>query len=295
MYDCIIIGMGCAGMSAGIYAKRAGLKVLMLDESMPGAALSRVNLIENYLGFKSITGSELAFQMFEHVQNEEIEFKILKVVGIEVKKDYKLVHTNNGDFKARGLIISAGRKYKKSGIANESKFIGKGVSYCAVCDAPLYKGKDIVVLGAGDTAFEEALYLSRYAKNVKLVTNGKIKAAESNIINVQKANIEIIDNKKVVEFLGDKYIDGVKLDDDTVIKCVGVFIYYGSVAGSDFITPLGITDEKGYILVDANMKTSIDGIYACGDIIKKEVYQIATAVGEGAIAATCLKKELDKK
>lgn len=295
MYDCIIIGMGCAGMSAGIYAKRAGMKVLMLDESMPGASLSRVNLIENYLGFKSITGTELAFQMFEHIQNAGVDYKILKVVGIEVKKDYKLVHTNNGDYKAKGLIISAGRKYRKSGIANESKFIGKGVSYCAVCDAPIYKGKDIVVLGSGDTAFEEALYLSRFAKNVKIITNGKIKAAESNIIKVEKANIEVIDNKKVVEFLGDNVITGVKLDDGTIINCVGIFIYYGSVAGSDFITPLGITDEKGYVLVDLNMKTSIDGIYACGDIIKKEVYQVATAVGEGAIAATCLKKELDKK
>ena len=295
MYDCIIIGMGCAGMSAGIYAKRAGMKVLMLDESMPGAGLNKVNLIENYLGFKSITGAELAYQMFEHIQNEEVEFDIAKVVGISVEEDYKVVHTDKGDYKAKGLIISAGRKYKRSGIANENKFIGKGVSYCAVCDAPLYKGKDIVVLGSGDSAFEEALYLNRFAKKVTLVTNGKIKAAESNVCKVQKEKIEIIEDKKVVEFLGDSTITGVKLDDDTVINCVGVFIFYGSVAGSDFLTPLGITDEKGYIIVDVNMKTAIDGIYACGDIIKKEVYQIATAVGEGAIAATCLKKELDKK
>ncbi len=295
MYDCIIIGMGCAGMSAGIYAKRSGMKVLMVDESMPGASISKLSKIENYLGFQSITGSELAFQMFEHIQNLEIEYRILKVVGIEVKNNYKLVHTDKGDLKAKGLIISAGRKYRKSGIANESKFIGKGISYCAVCDAPLFKNKDIVVLGAGDTAFEQAIYLNRFAGSTKIITNGKIKAAESNICNVQKENIEVIDNKKVVEFLGDSVIEGVKLEDDTVIKCDGVFIYYGSVAGSDFITPLGITDEKGYVLVDVNMKTSIDGIYACGDIIKKEVYQIATAVGEGAIAATCLKKELDKK
>ncbi len=295
MYDCIIIGMGCAGMSAGIYAKRAGMKVIMLDENMPGASLNNVSLVENYLGFKSITGSELAFQMFEHVQNEEIEFDIAKVVGIEVEDDCKIVHTDKGDFKAKGIIISAGRKYKRSGIANENKFIGKGVSYCAVCDAPLYKGKDIVVLGSGDSAFEQALYLNRFAKKVTLVTNGRIKAAESNVCKVQKEKIEIVDNKKVVEFLGEDYITGVKLDDGRTIKCAGVFIFYGSVGGSDFLSPLGITDEKGYIIVDVNMKTAIDGIYACGDIIKKEVYQIATAVGEGAIAATCLKKELDKK
>lgn len=294
MYDCIIIGMGCAGMSAGIYAKRAGLKTLMLDEVMPGNAISKVSLVENYLGFKSITGSELAFQMFEHITQEGVEYKIAKVLNIEICNDYKIIYTTKGEFKSRGIIIAGGRKFKKSELPNEEKYIGKGLSYCAVCDAPLYKNKDIVVLGSGDSAFEEALYLNRFASSVTIVTQGVVKAAESLQIDVINNNIEIITNKKVISFTGNEYIDGVKFDDDSEIKCAGIFVYYGNVADTYYTSNLGITDEKGYILVDSNMKTKIDGIYACGDIIKKEVYQIATAVGEGAIAATCLKKELDK-
>lgn len=294
MYDCIIIGMGCAGMSAGIYAKRAGLKTLMLDENMPGSALNKVNKIENYLGFKSITGSELAYQMFEHIEAEEVEYKILKVLSIENNDEFKIVHTNNGNFKTRGIIISSGRKYKKSGIANEAKYIGKGVSYCTTCDAPLYKNKNVVVIGNNDDALENATYLSRFASDVKVISSNKMNAMDSSICNAQVSNVKIIDNVKVIEFLGDEYINGIKLSNNKIIPCDGVFIYFGDSADSNFISSLGITDDKGYILVDSSMKTKYDGIYACGDIIKKEVYQIATAVGEGAIAATCLKRELEK-
>ncbi len=148
MYDCIIVGMGCAGMSAGIYAKRAGMNTLMLDETMPGENISKISVIENYLGFKSITGSELAYQMFEHIKNENVPYKITKVIQIKINKDgTKSVFTKDKEYKTKGVIIAGGRKYKKSGLANEDKFIGKGICYCAVCDAPLYKNKGIVVLG----------------------------------------------------------------------------------------------------------------------------------------------------
>jgi thioredoxin reductase (NADPH) len=295
MYDCIIVGMGCAGMSAGIYAKRAGLNTLMVDEAMPGENLSKISVIENYLGFKSITGSELALQMFEHIKAENVPYKITKVEHISINEDgTKTVSTSKGDYITKGVIIAGGRKYKKSGLKNEDKFVGKGISYCAVCDGPLYKNKTIVVLGGGNSAFEEAAYLSRFAKSVTIIVRGSIKADMQAREQVNKANIKIIAQRSVVEFLGNEYITGVKLDDDTVIDCDGVFIYFGTVADTSFIKELDITDENGYILVDNCMKTKYDGIYACGDVIKKELYQIATAVSDGAVAATCLKRELDK-
>ncbi len=295
MYDCIIVGMGCAGMSAGIYAKRAGLNTLMVDEAMPGENLAKISVIENYLGFKSITGSELALQMFEHIKSEDVQYKIAKVLNIRINDDgTKTVFTSKGEYKSKGVIIAGGRKYKKSGLANEDKYIGKGISYCAVCDGPLYKNKTIVVLGGGNSAFEEAAYLSRFAKSVTIIVRGSIKADMQAREQVNKANIKIIAQRSVVEFLGNEYITGVKLDDDTVIDCEGVFIYFGTVADTSFIKELDITDENGYILVDNCMKTKYDGVYACGDVIKKELYQIATAVSDGAIAATCLKRELDK-
>ncbi len=295
MYDCIIVGMGCAGMSAGIYAKRAGLNTLMVDEAMPGENLAKISVIENYLGFKSITGSELALQMFEHIKSEDVQYKIAKVLNIRINVDgTKTVFTSKGEYKSKGVIIAGGRKYKKSGLANEDKYIGKGISYCAVCDGPLYKNKTIVVLGGGNSAFEEAAYLSRFAKSVTIIVRGSIKADMQAREQVNKANIKIIAQRSVVEFLGNEYITGVKLDDDTVIDCEGVFIYFGTVADTSFIKELDITDENGYILVDNCMKTKYDGVYACGDVIKKELYQIATAVSDGAIAATCLKRELDK-
>ncbi len=295
MYDCIIVGMGCAGMSAGIYAKRSGMNTLMLDETMPGENISKISVIENYLGFKSITGSELAYQMFEHIKNENVPYKITKVIQIKVNKDgTKSVFTKDKEYKTKGVIIAGGRKYKKSGLANEDKFIGKGISYCAVCDAPLYKNKDIVVLGGGNSAFEEAAYLSRFASSVTIVVRNTIKADAQAREGINKDNIKLIVGRSVTEFLGDEYITGVKLDDDSEIECDGVFIYFGTVADTSFIKGLDITDENGYILVDNTMKTKYDGIYACGDVIKKELYQIATAVSDGAVAATCLKRELDK-
>ena len=294
MYDCIIIGMGCAGMSAGLYAKRGNLKTLMLDEVMPGENLTKISVIENYLGFKSITGSELAYQMFEHIKNENIDYKIEKVLDIKINEDKtKTVFTNKNKYITKGVIIAGGRKFKKSNIPGESKYIGKGISYCAVCDAPLYKNKFLVVLGGGNSAFEEGIYLSRYAKKVTIIVRDKIKADEEYVLNAKKCkNINVITGKNVTEFIGDDVLSGVKLNTGETINCNGVFIYFGTSADTTFIGSLDITDENGYIIVNSCMKTKYDGIYACGDIIKKELYQIATAVSDGAIAATCLKKEL---
>ena len=295
MYDTIIIGMGCAGMSAGVYAKRSGLRTLIIDENAPGGLLNKVNIVENYLGFKSISGPDLALTMFEHINNEQVPYKIEKVLKIELKDGYKEITTTKSIYQTKSIILAIGRKPKKSGLALEDKYVGKGISYCALCDGALYKNKDIVVLGGGSSAFEEAIYLSNIASSVKIIVRSEIKAEKALYERAIKINnIEIIKGRVVSEFIGNELIEAVKLDNDEIIKCEGVFIYYGYDADTAFINDLKITNEKGYIDVDQLMRTKVPFIYACGDIIQKDLYQIITATSEGAIAATSARKDLMK-
>lgn len=292
MYDAIIIGMGPAGMSAGIYTSRAGLKTLMLDEYAPGGLLNKISIVENYLGFKSISGQDLALKMFEHVRNEEIEYKIEKVLNITNNENYKIVTTTKREYKTKGVIIAIGRKPKKSGIANEEKYFQKGISYCAICDAALYKDKEIVVLGGGNSALEESIYLSKFTSKITILARSELKADDILINEAKEKGINIRTHVEVTEFLGENYIEGVKLNTDETISCSGVFIYYGYQADTAFLNTLKITNEKGYIEVDSKMKTKTDKIYACGDIIQKDIYQISTAVSDGTIAALSLQKDI---
>lgn len=294
MFDCIIIGMGPAGMSASLYAKRSGMNTLLIDSTSPGGLLNKITVVENYLGFGTISGSDLALKMFEHIINENIKYKIETVTSVKDNNDYKIVYTTKGEYKTKTVIFATGRKPKKSNIANEDLYISKGISYCAICDASLYKNKEVVVLGGGNSAFEEAIYLSDFASKVTILVKDKISALDELVTSAKNKNIIVITNIKVKEFIGEEYITGVKLDDDSIISCSGVFIYYGYSAETSFISNLDITDEKGYILVDKNMKTKIDGIYACGDIIKKDIYQIITACSDGAISALSAKKYISK-
>ena len=176
-------------------------------------------------------------------------------------------------------------KLKALNLPKEEKFIGNGISYCAMCDGALYKNRDVVVLGSNESAINEAKYLSNIVRKVTLISNKNI--------SFESDNIEFIDNKKVKEFIGDDNISGLILEDDSVIECDGVFIYYGYSSEVAFLNNLDITDTKGYIIVDENMKSNINFVYACGDIIKKDLYQVSTAVSEGAIAAVNLNKELN--
>lgn len=288
MYDCIVIGMGCAGMSAAIYAKSASLKTLILEESAPGGLLNKIKKVNNYLGFSDINGSDLAFNMFEHVRSLNVEYKIAKVLDVKEENDYKVVITTKGEYKTKGIIVAVGRKPMRSGISNEKDYLNKGISYCAVCDGALYKDKDVVVLGSDNTALEEAIYLSNICNKVYFVSNKEV-----NFDLSEYSNIELINGVKVKEFLGDGNISGILLENSSVINCSGVFIYYGYSSEVAFLSNLGIVNDKGYIDVDSNMKTSVDYVYACGDIISKDLYQVSTAVSEGAIAGVSLNKEIN--
>jgi thioredoxin reductase (NADPH) len=294
MFDTIIIGAGPAGMGAAVYSARSGLNTLLLDESVPGGLLNKISIVENYLGYKSVTGADLAVDMYNHVKHENVSFKLEKVVSIKEEDEYKIVTTTKGEYKTKGVIIAIGRKPRKSGIPNEEMYAGKGISYCAICDAPLYKGKKIVVLGGGDSAFEEAIYLGNFASSVTIVVRNKISASDALVSEAKEKNIEVIIGKEAIDFLGDETIKQVKFNDESTIDCDGVFIYYGYQADTAFMKDLNITDEKGYIEVDNSMRTKEPFIYACGDIIKKDIYQIVTAASDGCIAALSLKKDINK-
>lgn len=294
MFDTIIIGAGPAGMGAAVYSARSGLNTLLLDESVPGGLLNKISIVENYLGYKSVTGADLAVDMYNHVKHENVSFKLEKVVSIKEEDEYKIVTTTKGEYKTKGVIIAIGRKPRKSGIPNEEMYAGKGISYCAICDAPLYKGKKIVVLGGGDSAFEEAIYLGNFASSVTIVVRNKISASDALVSEAKEKNIEVIIGKEAIDFLGDETIKQVKFNDESTIDCDGVFIYYGYQADTAFMKDLNITDEKGYIEVYNSMRTKEPFIYACGDIIKKDIYQIVTAASDGCIAALSLKKDINK-
>jgi len=284
MYDCIIVGMGPAGMSASIYSKRAGAKTLILEGLMPGGLLNKVSIVDNYLGFSGVTGPELSDSMIKSVLNENIEYKIEMVLSLIKNNDVFEITTNKNKYQSKSVVVSIGRKARKSGIINEEKYVGKGISYCAICDGPLFKNKKLVVIGGGNSALEESIYLSNITSDITILVRNKVKAQEQLINKAKELGIKIIENVTINNFYGDETLKGININDNENIDCDGCFIYIGYEANASFLNNFDVFDEKGYVLVDENMETKESGLFACGDIIKKDLYQIITAASEGAIA-----------
>lgn len=297
-YDCIVIGAGVSGMTAAIYLKRAGLDVLLLEKSAPGGQINQTSKIENYPGFLSVDGPTLAMNMFEQVQNLDISYQYGNVAKIRNREDLKEVITDQDTYLAKALIIATGRVPNKLNLEEENQFINRGVSWCALCDGSFYKNKVVGVIGSGNSALEEALYLSEICSKV-IMMNRKDRYKGSAMLLEElkkKDNVEFIYHC-VVQKLNEK--DGhlgsitVKQDENIKeIKMEGLFEYIGYHPDTEILQDFNITSSDGYIIVDQNMKTNEKGIYACGDVIQKDVYQIATAIGEGAIAATQVQKDL---
>lgn len=297
MCDVIVIGMGPAGMNAALYAKRSGLNVLMLEKNTPGGLIATTSLVENYLGFESVTGSELAYDMFMHTQKAEIPYRIEEVENIIDEGDKKIVITTEATYETKAIIICGGRQARRPDIPNIEELEGKGVSYCAVCDGPLYKDKVVGVIGAGNSAFEESLYLSEHAKEVYIfVRSEKIRADQVLQDKVkEKGNIKVLLNSIVKEVETDNdLLKSVTLENGEVIELSGLFIYIGYIPTTRYLENLNVLDEEGYIKVDEHMRSEVPYIYAAGDIVKKSLYQIVTASSEGAIAATSARKDLTK-
>ncbi len=297
-FDCIIIGAGVSGMTAALYLKRYGYNMLLLEKGIPGGQINQSYTIENYPGFRTIDGPSLVLNVLDQLKELQINPTYGIVQKVCQENGINKVITDRGIYTGTSIILATGRQPKKLGIWNEEKLIGRGISYCATCDGPLFKGKDVCVIGGGNSAVEESLYLSNICKKVTILYRGEKLSADQTLIEKAKAtkNIDIKYNS-VVSTFNEKngYIDGITLLDGIVIPCTGVFIYIGLYSNLDYLSDLNIKKEGTNLVVSEDMSTNIKGIYACGDVIKKNLYQIVTATSDGAIAAHSVKKYLQMK
>jgi thioredoxin reductase (NADPH) len=293
IYDVIIIGAGPAGMTAAVYTSRANLSTLMIERGIPGGQMANTEDVENYPGFESILGPELSNKMFEHAKKFGAEYAYGDIKEIVDGKEYKVVKAGSKEYKARAVIIAAGAEYKKIGVPGEKELGGRGVSYCAVCDGAFFKGKELVVVGGGDSAVEEGVYLTRFASKVTIV-HRRDKLRAQSILQARAFDNEKVDflwNKTVKEIheengkVGKVTLVDTVTGEESEFTTDGVFIYIGMLPLSKPFDNLGITNEEGYIETNDRMETKVEGIFAAGDIREKSLRQIVTATGDGSIAA----------
>ena len=295
MFDIIVIGMGISGITAGIYAKRSNLNVLLLDKSAPGGLLNNIDMISNYPGFSDIKGVDLAFNLFEQVQNVGVPYKLENVISLEKQDSKFIVTTDNSKYEAKNIILATGTRPKFLGLDNEKDLLGRGLSTCAVCDGTFYKGKDVCVVGNGNSALQESLYLSKIVNKIYLLNRKDTFKGEDYLIDKVKStpNIEIVSNVSIKEYNEtDGKIESVILSNDEEIKCSGVFIYIGYKANTDLVNNFNITNEDGRVLVDNNMETSVKGLFATGDVNDNGPYQLISAANDGMIAAMYIDKHI---
>ena len=289
MYDIIIVGAGIAGMTAAIYAKRAGKEVLLLDEVSYGGQIINSNSVENYPGFKSISGYELATSIFNQTQDFGVSFKMERVVNITESRE---VITNKNKYQARAIIIASGLRYRRLDVIGEDKFLGKGLSYCATCDGNFYKKLDVCVVGGGNTALEDALYLSNICNHIYLIHRRDKLRGDKYLIDLlnKKDNVSFIYDSVVKEICGDDKISSVLLlnktnNKEVSINVSGVFVAVGYEPSSSVFNNIINLDERGYIKSD-DCTTNVSGIFVAGDVRSKKLRQLVTASSDGAIAAT---------
>lgn len=297
-YDVIIIGAGPGGLAAAIYLKRAGITPLILESNSPGGNLNITHKIENYPGYVDGDGPTLAFRMYSQVEELDVPFKTEKVVSIKSEdKNYSVI-TESNIYSAEYIIIASGKIPRKLDALNAQKYEGKGISYCTVCDGALYKNKVVAIIGGGNSAMESALYMSDLASKVYVISRSSVLRADEKEQRdvITKKNVQIIYNSKVLEVIGtDDGVSKIKLDSGTTLDIDAVFVCIGQERNDAYYEKLMLkTDSKG-ILVDSNMKTSIGNVYACGDAVSKDLYQVVTATSEGALAATSIIKSIKNR
>jgi len=293
IHDIAIIGGGPAGLTAGIYSARAMYETIMVTEGFPGGQIMQTDIVENYPGFpEAISGLDLGSKMYEQADHFGMNIYYANVTRIEQENNIKVL-TTDMDTKvyAKTVIIASGASAKKLSIKGEELFLGKGVSYCATCDGALFKEKEIVVVGGGDTAVEDAVFLTKFARKVHII-HRRDEFRASKILQMklfENKKIEVHWNATVEEIFGGEVLKGIALKNTlngevSSLSCDGVFILVGTTPNSGFVKPFIKTDDNGYIWVDYHMATNITGVYAAGDVIVKDFRQVATAVGDGANA-----------
>ena len=300
IYAVLVIGAGPGGMTAALYASRANLSTLLLERGAPGGQLINTADVENYAGFKSIKGPELAAQMYEGATQFGAEYTFGDVQEIIEGKEFKQVVTSTKIYKTRSVIISTGAEHKKIGIPGEETLNGRGVSYCAVCDGAFFRERPLAVIGGGDSAVEEGTYLTQFASEVTIIHRRDKLRAQNILQDRAFANekVNFIWDTVAEEIVGENNVKSIRLrnvktGEESTLEVDGVFVYIGLLPNSDAFVDLGITDEEGWIVTDENRQTAVPGIFAVGDVRKTVLRQIATAVGDGSIAGDAAYKYVE--
>ncbi|WP_418578456.1 NAD(P)/FAD-dependent oxidoreductase [Hungatella sp.] len=293
-YDVIIVGAGPAGMTAAIYAARADMNVLLLDKLAPGGQIINTNEIQNYPGVGTINGAELAYQMFEHTQQFEniaFDYGTVKEILDEGKVKKVLCEEDDKEFTAKAIILATGTRPRCLDIPGEDKFRGNGISWCAICDGAQYRDKDVVVIGGGNSAVEESIFLAGIVKSLTIVTMFDLTADPMACDKLRAMDhVTVYPYQDILDFTGDTKLTGVhfkstKTGEENMVSCDGVFEYIGLTPTTEFLKDLGVLNQFGYVEVDEKMHTKVEGVYGAGDCVTKNLRQVITACADGAIAA----------
>lgn len=302
MYDVAIVGAGPAGMTAAVYGARAGLSIAMIEAGAPGGQMVNTMEIENYTGFERVTGPELSMKMFEHAKKSGADYVYGDISNIEKNASGTFtLHSNMENVLAKSVIIATGTRHRKMEIPGEMELSGRGVSWCAVCDGAFYKNEEVIVIGGGNSAIEEAIYLTGIASKVYVIHRRDALRADKVLQEraFENEKIEFIWDSVPTEFLieNDKFagavIKNVKTEATNTLKANGAFIYIGADPVTSMVKELGVTNEAGNIVVDDKMSTNIPGLFAAGDVIVKDLRQVVTATNDGAVAAQSAFKYLE--
>ena len=302
-YDVIIIGSGPAGLTAAIYATRANLTTAIIEGDTPGGKLTKTYEIENYPGFERISGVDLAMQMMEHGQKFGAVMEFSPVTEIDDEGEFKLVHLGDGRvLTTKAVIVATGTNERQLDLPRAKEFTGRGISYCAVCDGAFYRNKEVVVIGGGNSALEESLYLTQLVEKVNIIIRRDVFRADATVVDKVRNNpkINIITKSLPQELvIEDNTIKGlviknVETGELSTVDCAGIFPYMGADPATGFLKNLNILDERGYIVVNKDMETAVPGIYGAGDVTVKDLRQVVTATNDGAIAANACVKYLNR-
>ena len=303
MYDVIIVGAGMAGLTAGIYAARAGMSALIIEKLYPGGQIVRANIVENYPGFpEGVSGIDLGTKLMEQATRHGAEVVVAEITGYDFEGEVKKITTVENIYEARAVVLAMGATYKMLGIYSEKKFSGAGVSYCATCDGAFFKQKDVAVIGGGDTALEDALYLANFVNHVYVVHRRDELRAQKALQKsaMQNSKIEFVWDSEVESIGGVDFVESVRVMNNKtkemrIISVSGVFVAIGTTPQTEDVRDLVRTDSSGYIVTDNDMRTSLPGVFAAGDIIVKSLRQVVTATADGAVAIYSVQSYLREK
>ncbi len=291
MEDIIIIGGGPAGLTAAIYVQRAGKQCLIIEAGAYGGQIVSTPNVVNYPGIKSFSGADFALELYNQAKDFGAKFKSAKVVGIDLDGDIKIVKTNSGNFEAKAVIIATGASSRPLGLENENHFLGKGVSYCATCDGAFYKGKDVAVVGGGNAAIDDALYLADICNKVYLIhRRNEFRAVETAVQTLKsKSNVEFILEANVTAIEGDKSLEKIEVTktngEKLTLEISGLFVAVGQVPSNNAFANIIKLDKFGYVVAGEDCKTDVPGIFVAGDCRTKTLRQLVTAEGDGAVSA----------